>query len=228
LEPIDELIKKSSIFSGFDPDELKAVARLFHKKKFKKGVVVFHEGQLGTAFYLISSGRVKISKLAEDGRELIFGIFGDGAIFGDVPVFDGGLYPATAATLVDTEVNYMSRDDFERLVIEYPQVALKIVRVLGKRLRQAHSFVMDIAMKSVPQRLSTLLLRLAKQYGRSEDGYTVIDLPLSRQEIADLIGVSRETATRELSKFGRSGIIRLDGKKIYLIDRPKLELWAGV
>jgi CRP/FNR family transcriptional regulator len=87
---------------------------------------------------------------------------------------------------------------------------------------------MDMVMKTVPQRLSKLLLRLADQYGRDEDGGTVIDLTLSRQEIADMIGVSRETATRELSKFSRSGTIELEGKKIRLVDRPKLELWAKV
>lgn len=221
-------LKKTFIFSDFSEDELEAAVRLFHKKTYKKGVVIFHEGQPGVAFYLITSGRIKIFKLSEDGRELIFGIFGDGAIFGDVPVFDGGVYPAGAATLVDTEVVYMSREDFERLITEYPRISLKVVRVLGKRLRQAHGFVMDIAMKSVPQRLSALLLRLAEEYGREEDGATVIDLPLTRQELAELMGVTRETATRELSKFSRAGTIKLEGKKIYLVDRSKLRLWAKV
>lgn len=221
-------LKQTFIFSDFSDDELEAAGRLFRKKTYKKGVVVFHEGQPGVAFYLISSGRVKVFKLGQEGRELIFGIFGDGAIFGDVPVFDGGPYPATAATLVDTDVFYMSRDDFVRLCREYPDISLKIVRVLGKRLRQAHRFVMDIAMKSVPQRLSALLLRLADEYGQIKDGTVVIDLPLTRQEIAESIGVTRETATRELSKFSRAGTIKLEGRKILLLDRPKLEEWAKV
>lgn len=225
---LPDKLKRTFIFSDFTAAELEAAGRLFKKKKYKKGVVVFHEGQPGSAFYLISSGRIKIYKLAEDGRELIFGIFGDGAIFGDVPVFDGGPYPATASTLVDTEVSYMSRDDFERLITEYPQISLKIIRVLGKRLRQAHGFVMDIAMKSVAQRLAAQLLQLADEYGRTEDGAIVIDLQLTRREIAELIGVTRETATRELSKFSRAGTIRLEGKKIFLIDRNKLEMWAKV
>jgi CRP/FNR family transcriptional regulator len=219
-------LSRTFIFSDFSAEELEAAAAYFQEKRYKKGVTLFHEGQPGVAFYLVSSGRVKVYKLSEDGRELIIGIFGDGAIFGDVPVFDGGPYPASAATLVDTEVVYMLRDDFEELITAYPGISLKIVRVLGKRLRQALASVMDIAMKSVSQRLASQLLSLAKEYGRQEGEETIIDLPLSRQEIADLIGVSRETVTRELSKFSRAGTIRLEGKRIYLADRPRLEFWA--
>ena len=220
---LTEKLKKTFIFSGFSPEELEAAAGLLKKKKYRKGVTVFHEGQPGIAFYLISSGRVKVFKLNEDGRELIFGIFGDGAIFGDVPVFDGGPYPASAATLVETEVVYMSRDDFIRLITEHPAISLKIVRVLGKRLRQAQRFVMEIAMKSVLQRLSAQLVRLAEEYGREEGGETIIDLPLTRQELAELIGVTRETVTRELSKLSKAGAISLEGKKIFIVDQLMLE-----
>ncbi len=220
---LTEQLKKTFIFSDFSQEELEAAAGLFRKKKYRKGVAIFHEGQPGIAFYLVSSGRVKVFKLNEDGRELIFGIFGDGAIFGDVPVFDDGPYPASAATLVETEVVYMSRDDFIRLITEHPAISLKIVRVLGKRLRQAQRFVMEIAMKSVLQRLSAQLVRLAEEYGRDEGGETIIDLPLTRQELAELIGVTRETVTRELSKLSKAGAISLEGKKIYIIDRLMLE-----
>lgn len=219
-------LKRFFIFSDFDQDELATAAKLFHRRAYKKGEIIFHEGQPGSAFYLIESGRIKIYKLAEDGRELIFSIFGNAEIFGDVPVFDGGRYPASAAAIVDTETLYITRADFEALINDFPQIGLKIIRVLGKRLRRAHRLVMEMAVKSVPQRLAGLLLRLAEEYGRPEDGAVLIELPLSRQEIADLIGVSRETATRELSKFGRSGVVELEGKKIRLVDKAKLEFWA--
>ncbi len=225
---LTQKLKKTFIFADFSQEELEAAASLFQQKKYRKGITIFHEGQPGIAFYLISSGRVKVFKLNEDGRELIFGIFGDGAIFGDVPVFDGGPYPASAATLVETEVVYMSRDDFVRLITEHPAISLKVVRVLGKRLRQAQRFVMDIAMKSVLQRLSAQLVGLAEEYGREVGEETIIDLPLTRQELAELIGVTRETATRELSKLSRAGAVRLEGKKIYITDWSMLERWAKV
>lgn len=219
-------LKETFVFSEFSDDELRAVVELVSERSFKKGVTIFHEGQPGTAFYIVKSGRIKVYKLAEDGRELILGVFGDGALFGDVPVFDGGPYPAGAATLVDTRVYFINRDDFERLVTGHPEMALKVIRVLGRRLRQAHGFVMDIAMKSAPQRLSSLLLKLADEYGVETDEGVLLDVPLTRQEIAELMGVSRETAIRELSKFSQGGTIRLDGKRIILLDRAKLKLWS--
>jgi len=219
-------LKETFVFSEFSDDELRAVVELVSERSFKKGVTIFHEGQPGTAFYIIKSGRIKVYKLAEDGRELILGVFGDGALFGDVPVFDGGPYPAGAATLVDTRVYFINREDFERLVTGHPEMALKVIRVLGRRLRQAHGFVMDIAMKSAPQRLSSLLLKLADEYGVETGEGVLLDVPLTRQEIAELMGVSRETAIRELSKFSQGGTIKLDGKRIILLDRAKLKLWS--
>ena len=223
---LSQKLRQTFVFSEFNDDEIGAVTELVAERFFKKGTTIFHEGQPGVAFYIVKSGRIKVYKLAEDGRELILGIFGDGALFGDVPVFDGGPYPASAATLVDTAVYAINRDDFERLVTSHPDVALKIIRVLGRRLRQAHGFVMDIAMKSAPQRLASLLLRLAEEYGVAAEGGVVLDVPLTRQEIAELMGVSRETAIRELSKFSRAGTVKLDGKRIILVDPGKLKLWA--
>ncbi len=225
-EGLKARLKQTLIFADFSEDELDAVSKRVTERFLKKGTTVFHEGQPGLAFYIIKTGRVKVYKLAEDGRELILGIFGDSALFGDVPVFDGGPYPAGAATLVDTHVYVINRDDFMNLISDNPRIATKIVTVLGKRLRQAHGFVVDMALKGAPQRLSALLLRLADEYGvDSEDG-TLIDIPLTRQEIAEMMGVSRETAIRELSKFKRAGTIKLEGKQIFIKDPKKLKQWS--
>lgn len=221
-----QTLKQTFIFSEFTDPELLCVASLVSERFFKRSTTAFHEGQPGIAFYIIKEGRVKISKLAEDGRELILGIFGDGAIFGDVPVFDGGPYPATATMLIDTSVYSINREDFEHLVTDSPGMALKIIRVLGRRLREAHGFAMDIAMKSAPQRLALLLLKLTQEYGADSSQGLFLDLPLSRREIAELIGVSRETAIRELSKLSRAGTIKLEGKRIVILDINKLKLWS--
>ncbi len=225
-EELKASLKKTLIFADFSEDELEAVAKRVTERLLKKGTTVFHEGQPGLAFYIIKTGRVKVYKLAEDGRELILGIFGDSALFGDVPVFDGGPYPAGAAALVDTYVYAINRDDFMSLISDNPHIAIKIVKVLGKRLRQAHGFVVDMALKGAPQKLSALLLRLADEYGVDSEGATLIDIPLTRQEIAEMMGVSRETAIRELSKFKRAGTIKLEGKKIFITDSLKLKQWS--
>jgi len=228
MEDLVASLKKTFIFNDFSEEELQQTVKLVKERFFRKNTIIFNEGDPGLAFYIIKSGKIKVYKLASDGRELILGIFGENGLFGDVPVFDGGPYPATAETLTDAKVWSINRESFVNLLLKHPEMSLKIIKVLGKRLRQAHGFVAELALKNVPQRLASLLLKLAAEYGQESEAGTVIDLPLTRQELAELIGVSRETTIRELSKFSRAGTLRLDGKKIILLDKRKLQLWASM
>lgn len=226
MESLLSSLKKSFIFNEFSESELQEIVKLVRERPFRKNTIIFNEGDPGLAFYIIKNGKIKVYKLASDGRELILGIFGEGGLFGDVPVFDGGPYPASAQALTDVVVWSINRDQFVQLLLHHPALSLKVIRVLGKRLRQAHGFVADLALKNVPQRLASLLLKLADEYGQESAEGIVLDLPLTRQEIAELIGVSRETVIRELSKFSRAGTLRLDGKKIILLDKRKLDIWS--
>lgn len=227
MKPRKEHLRKTAIFSEFTDAELDEVSRLIVERRFKHGTVIFHENDPSYAFYVIKDGRIKVYKLSEDGRELIIGIFSNGGVFGDVPVFDGGPYPATAETMIDSVVWSISRNDFEKLVKDHPDISLKLIRVLGRRLRQAHNLLRDMALKNVPQRLATLLIKFIDEYGRPGPQGILLELPLSRQNIAELIGVSRETATRELSKFAKAGLLEVDGRRITIIDRDKLSIWSA-
>lgn len=226
MEDMINQLKRTSIFSEFTEDELQEVSQLLVERKYARGSILFNENDEAGYFYLIKSGRVKIYKLVEDGRELIIGIFSENGIFGDVPVFDGGPYPATAATMVDSTIWSISRDDFELLVKNHPDISLKLIRVLGKRLRQAHNLLRDMALKNVPQRLAKLLIKFEREYGEVSGSTIFLDLPFSRQDIAEMIGVSRETVTRELTKFVKAEILKVDGKKLTIIDKEKLGLWT--
>ena len=219
-------LRKTSIFSEFTEDELHEVSQLLVEREYRRGSVIFNESEEAGYFYLIKSGRVKIYKLVEDGRELIIGIFSENGIFGDVPVFDGGPYPASAETMVDSTIWSISRNDFEILIKNHPDISLKLIRVLGKRLRQAHNLLRDMALKNVPQRLAKLLIKFEKEYGKVSGSEIFLDLPFSRQDIAEMIGVSRETVTRELSKFVKADILKVDGKKLTIVDDQKLKLWT--
>ncbi len=219
-------LKKTSIFSEFTTEELREVSQLLFEREYVRGSVIFNESDNADYFYLIKSGRVKIYKLVEDGRELIIGIFSENGIFGDVPVFDGGPYPATAETMVDSTIWSISRNDFEILVKNHPDISLKLIRVLGRRLRQAHNLLRDMALKNVPQRLAKLLIKFEREYGKTSGKQIFLDLPFSRQDIAEMIGVSRETVTRELSKFVKADILKVDGKKLTITDSEKLKLWT--
>ncbi|MBI4743959.1 MAG: Crp/Fnr family transcriptional regulator [Actinobacteria bacterium] len=217
-----EQLKKISLFDGFSQSELSGIAEITKERKLKKDTVVFHENDPANALYIIKSGSIKIFKISEDGREHIIEIFELGQIFGEVPVFDGGSYPATAMTLSETEIYIILKSDFENTVKKYPDIALKIIRVLGRRLRQAHNKIHELAFKNVPQKMASLLLRLAEKNGKPTEKGILIAIPLSRQQIAELIGVSRETATRELNRFNKLNLIFLNKKEIIIIDKQKL------
>lgn len=221
-----QFLHQTPIFSDLSDAELEDIVPHVVKRGLRKDTVVFHEGDPAAAFYIMKAGRVKMYKVSRDGREQVLAILGDGQIFGDVPTFDGGPYPASAATMVDSEIFLIRREDFQELVRRHPEIALKIIRVLGSRLRQALELVRDLSFKQVPHRLAGLLLKLGQEYGQETDAGLVINLPLSRQDLADIAGTSRETVTRELKKMEREGLLGIDRRQITVRDKERLEAWA--
>lgn len=222
-------LKKTPIFSGLSDEELDGVVPYVVRRQLKRNTVIFHENDPATAFYLVKAGRVKIYKVGPDNREQVLSILSEGQIFGDVPAFDGGPYPATAETMTDSEIYLIRSQDFQELVRRYPEMAVKIIRVLGQRLRQSMELVRDLSFKQVPHRLAGLLVKLGNEYGREVGGdgeWILIDLPLSRQEMADIVGTSRETVTRELKKMEREGLLKVDRRMITIIDSQRLKAWA--
>jgi len=221
-----EYLKRTPIFSDLSDEELDGIVPHVVKRQLKGDTVIFHENDPASAFYLVKSGRVKIYKVGPDSREQVLAILSDGQIFGDVPAFDGGPYPATAATMVDSEIYLIRSEDFQELVRRYPDVAIKIIRVLGQRLRQSMELVRDLSFKQVPHRLAGLLMKLGEEYGRETGEGLLIDLPLSRQELADIVGTSRETVTRELKKMEREGMLAVNRRMITVSDMNRLKSWA--
>lgn len=219
-------LQRTPIFSHLSDEELDSIIPQVVKRRLKKNTVIFHENDPASAFYLVKTGRVKIYKTGSEGREQVLSILGDGQIFGDVPAFDGGPYPASAATMADSEIYLIRSEDFQALVRRYPEVALKIIRVLGQRLRQSMELVRDLSFKQVPHRLAGLLIRLSGEYGIDTEDGLLIELPLSRQELADIVGTSRETITRELKKMERAGMLTVDRRRLTITDQKRLRIWA--
>lgn len=219
-------LRQTPIFSPLSEEELDSIIPQVVKRRLKKNTVIFHENDPASAFYLVKSGRVKIYKTGPEGREQVLSILGDGQIFGDVPAFDGGPYPASAATMTDSEIYLIRSEDFQALVRRHPEVALKIIRVLGQRLRQSMELVRDLSFKQVPHRLAGLLVKLAGEYGAQSEAGLLIELPLSRQELADIVGTSRETITRELKKMEREGLVLIDRRRLTITDPERLRVWA--
>lgn len=221
-----EYLRRTPVFAALNDAELDALAPLVVERRLRRNTVIFHENDPAAAFYMVKTGKVKIYKVSRDGREQVLSILGEGQIFGDVPTFDGGPYPATAATMEDCEIYLIRREDLLAVVRRHPDIAIQIIAVLGQRLRQALELVRDLSFKQVPHRLAGLLLKLAEQYGEEKEAGVLIGIKLSRQELADIVGTSRETVTRELKKMEQSGLVGLEGRQITIFNREGLVSWA--
>ncbi|MFC1869922.1 Crp/Fnr family transcriptional regulator [Chloroflexota bacterium] len=210
------VLKQSLIFASLDEDELAELAALAAKRSFKPGEFIFWEGDASEWFYLIARGQVKVLKHSSQGKEFIIAFFGPGEMFGEVAVFENKTYPATAQAVAETRVLGIKRSDILSFLANRPQVALRIINVLGGRLRDAQSRLKDLAGERVEQRLAQTLLMLSSRIGST--------LPFTRQEIADMAGTTTETAIRVMSRLKDRKIIRSVRGKITILDETKLRL----
>ncbi|HZK24023.1 MAG TPA: Crp/Fnr family transcriptional regulator [Oscillospiraceae bacterium] len=219
-------LQKVPFFAGLAEKELEIVSSVMIERNYAKGAVLFLEGERGESLFVINHGRVKISKSSPDGREQILHIYNDGDIFAEVVLFDRGPYPATAEAVEDTQCWLLRNADMERLLAAQPQLGIKLLRIMSRRLRRAQLLVRDLALHDTYARLAGLLLRFVRLEGRPQEDGVVLDLDLTRQEMASMIGTSRETVARILSRFQKEGIIVLDKQRIIIKDQAKLHDWT--
>ena len=211
-----QILKRSSIFSGLSDDELAALAELTFEYSFMPDQFVFWDGDAPERFYVITEGSVKVVKHSSLGKEFIIAFFGPGEMFGEVAVFENKLYPASAQAVARTRVLGISREDFLAFLTDRPQVALRIINVLGGRLRDAQGRLRDLAGERVEQRIAAVLVMLSSKLGDT--------LPFTRQEIADMAGTTTETTIRVMGQLRSRGITRSIRGKVTIIDAEKLRL----
>ena len=211
-----EVLRQSLIFSSLSRDELAELSALVVPRSFESGEFVFWEEDAPEWFYLVAEGRVKVVKHSSSGKEFIIAFFGPGEMFGEVAVFEDKPYPASAQAIAETKVLGIKRRDFLSFLADRPQVALRIINVLGGRLRDAQSRLKDLASERVEQRLAQTLLMLSSKLG--------LTLPFTRQEIADMAGTTTETAIRVMSRLKQGKIIRSVRGKVIILDKEKLRI----
>jgi len=216
MRVIIETLKKSEVFSELSGSEIEEIARLFEKKGFKKDEYIFMEEDPSDWLYIVARGRVKIVKHSLAGKDVILEIISPGGIFGGVAVLDRRPFPASAQAMEQTEVIRISRKRLFDILEEYPVLKLAMVRAFSTRLRNAHETLKNIATERVERRIASLLLKLSEKVGVKEGGYTKIDLPLTRQEIADMVGTTVETCIRTMSKFQREGMVESSSGRILI------------
>ncbi len=213
-----EIIAGSLLFAGLQNDQLKRVSEISFQKKYNRGESIFFEGDEATGFYMVAEGKVKIFKMSLDGREQILHIFGPGEPFGEVPVFHGQPFPANAVTMARSSLLFFPRREFVELVSDTPSLALSMLAMLSLRLRRFASQVESLSLKEVPGRLAAHLVYLAEEQGRTDQ--VVLDIP--KGQLASLLGTSPETLSRIFARMSDEGLIKVDGKKISLLDYDEL------
>ncbi|PRX34903.1 CRP/FNR family transcriptional regulator [Orenia metallireducens] len=218
-----DILKEHPYFSELDSEKLIEISKLIITKSYKKGEIIFFEGDLGESLYLVKSGKVKLIKMVESGEEQIINIVKTGDIFAEVVLFDDGNYPATAITMEDTEVGIINGRDIEKLMYRIPEIALKILKVMSKRLRRAQQRIRNLGLKDTTSRTASALVYLAQEHGVGDETKVEINLSLTQQELASLIGTSRETVSRTLNKFKDEGLVLVSRQKIVIKDLAGLK-----
>ena len=211
-----DVLRSASIFSSLNDDELAELADLARERSYVSDEVIFWDGDSPDWFYVIAEGKVKVLKHSSSGREFIIAFFGPGEMFGEVAVFENRPYPASAQAVTETTVVGIRRQDFLSFLADRPQVSLRIINVLGGRLRDAQSRLRDLAGERVEQRIASVLLMLSSRIG--------LTLPFTRQELADMAGTTTETAIRVMSQLKDRGIISSARSKVVILDEEKLRL----
>jgi len=216
-------IARIPLFHGLPPKQLEDLSMIVADQTFKRGQAIFAEGDEGNGFYVVISGRVKIYKLSPEGKEQILHIFGPGEPFGEVPVFAGERFPANAETLAESRVFFFPRAAFIELIGKNPALALNMMAVLSGRLRRLANLVEDLSLKEVPGRLAVYLLF----WGEKNKGSNLVELDVSKNQLAGLLGTIPETLSRILTRMEREKLIKSKGKSIEIRDRKKLEELAS-
>lgn len=222
-------IHKVPIFSSLDKDDLRKIAKLIRHKEYKKGEFIFKTGDKLDSIIIVNEGSAKAIKYTQEGREQILYVFLEGDFFGETYLRSNETASYSVEVLKNMKVCMLDKDRFKELLYQYPDIAIKIIEELGRRMGLLESTIKSMGVRSVDARVGELLLEYAKQYGRKVPDGILIPLPLSREGIANYLGIARETLSRKLSSLENEEIIRNVGNKnILLLQEEELKLQSGI
>jgi CRP/FNR family transcriptional regulator, nitrogen oxide reductase regulator len=212
------MLKQSPVFAALTGPELDELSALAREKEFQADAAVFWEGDDSEWFYTVVEGKVRVSKLASTGKEIVLAFFGPGEMFGEAAVFENKPYPASARAVSAIRLLGLRKADFNQFLLKHPSASLSIIGLLSSRLRESQSRLRDLAGERVEQRLARMLLMLSARLGAT--------LPFTRQELSDMAGTTTETTIRVLSQWQERKIISSVRGKITIRDEVKLKLLA--
>ena len=218
-----ETVRRAPLFAGLDEEAAESLIKQMSAKHMERGDVLVHEGDQGDRLYVIGEGKVKLGRSSVDGRENLLAILGPGEMFGELSLFDPGPRTATATAVAETQVLALSTEQLREYLQGRPQVALTLLAALARRLRRTNESLADLVFTDVPGRVAKALLDLARRFGRPVDEGIMVSHDLTQEELAQLVGASRETVNKALADFAGRGWLKLEARAVLLQDVERLK-----
>lgn len=215
--------KKVPIFSFLSDDELKKIVDMTGHKFYKKGDMLCQTGTKSNTLFIINEGGVKVSKLTKDGKEQILHIFTSGDFFGELSIFSNNeTYNFDVYAITDTKICTLTKQNMDEILINNPDISLKLLQVITKRLSDTENLAQNLATNDAEIRIAYMVLEFVEKYGILTSEGLKVKLPISKEEMASYVGVTRETLSRKLSIFEQLGIISHEGNKIIIIKNIEM------
>ncbi|HEX3705512.1 MAG TPA: Crp/Fnr family transcriptional regulator [Mycobacteriales bacterium] len=210
------------LFAALDADSAATLEKMLTTRSVGRGHIVFSEGDTGDRLFIVLDGKVKITRASADGRENLIAVLGASEMFGELSLFDPGPRTASVSAITDSTLASLDHDDLRPLLLERPGVAVELLQALAQRLRRTNEAMADLVFTDVPGRVAKALLDLAEKFGVVEADGTRVRHDLTQEELAQLVGASRETVNKALSEFAHRGWLRIEGRSVLLLDSERL------
>lgn len=219
---VDAVLLKSPLFAALDPDAAMAVRRSMVEVHLGRGQVLFREGDYGDRLYVVAEGKLKVGRSSADGRESLLSVLGPGDMFGELTVFDPDARMGTAVAVTDCRLYSLSAENLRPWIAQRPDVSLALLRQLSRRLRRSSEVLSDLVFSDVPGRVAKSLLDLSERFGVPTKEGVHVTHDLTQEELAQLVGASRETVNKALADFAGRGWLRLEARAVVLLDLERL------
>ncbi len=217
-----EVLSRAGLFQGVEPEARDSLFSALELADYRRGEAVFSEGELGDTLFIVLTGKVKVGRRAADGRENMLSVMGPADMFGELSLFDPGPRTATATVLTDARVASLAQSSLRPWISDRPEIAEQLLRVLARRLRRTNDALADLIFTDVPGRVAKALLELAERFGTEEPEGTRVHHDLTQEELAQLVGASRETVNKALADFSARGWLRVDSRAVTILDADRL------
>ncbi len=218
----DDVVRSAPLFAALDDEAAAALLSSMSRVELPRTEVLFHEGEAGERLFVITAGKIKLGRTSVDGRENLLTVLGPGEMFGELSLFDPGPRTATATAVSDAQLVGLGHTDLQAFLTGRPDVARHLLQALARRLRRTNDSLADLVFSDVPGRVAKALLDLSRRFGRQTDAGVLVAHELTQEELAQLVGASRETVNKALADFASRGWIRLEARAVVLLDTERL------